>query len=82
MTHVPWALKAFDKVSDIAPGETRDVKLTLDKYAVSYWEDRYGKWVVEPGTYSLKVGPSPGDDGAVKGTFIVTKNHAFEWNGL
>lgn len=80
-THVPWALKAFDKVQEIKPGETREVKLELDKYAVSYWEDRFNCWVIEAGEYGIRVGPSS-ETAALVGSFTVDKATAFEWNGL
>jgi beta-glucosidase len=79
LTHVPLALRSFAKVRDLAPGESRQVELALDKYAVSYWEERYRAWVVEKGEYVVRVGPSsavlPLED-----RFVVEKS--FEWNGL
>ncbi|KAF8995211.1 beta-glucosidase [Cyathus striatus] len=62
LTHPHLQLRAFKKVK---------VKVTLDKYAVSYWEERIESWVVEKGSYGLL--------GLVE-RFEVLKG--FEWNGL
>lgn len=53
----------------------------MDKYAVSYWEERIMRWVVEAGEYLVRVGPSsaPGDL-ALSATVVLKKG--FEWNGL
>ena len=53
-------LKAFQKVS-LQPGESRDVVLTLDKRALSYFDDRTQQWVAEPGDFEARVGFSAGD---------------------
>ena len=81
LTHPPLSLKAFAKVRDLAPGESRDVSLKLDKYAASYWEDRISRWVVERGDYLVRVGRSSAPEGlTLSGKFSVPKT--FEWNGL
>ncbi|KAH9920187.1 beta-glucosidase [Amylocystis lapponica] len=81
LTHPPLMLKAFAKVRDLAPGKSAAVSLPLDKYAVSYWEDRIDRWVVERGEYLVRVGRSsaPADLG-LAATFVVEKG--FEWSGL
>ncbi len=48
-------LKAFGKVS-LAPGETKDVMLTLDKEAFAYYDPRDKMWTVEPGKFQLLIG--------------------------
>ncbi|KAG8874632.1 hypothetical protein FRB97_005773 [Tulasnella sp. 331] len=79
LTHPLQQLRAFKKVKDIAPGKTEDVKLTLDKYAVSYWDDAINKWRANKGIYTVRVGGS--SDKTEEGmTFEVEK--AFEWTGL
>ncbi|CAL1703114.1 unnamed protein product [Somion occarium] len=50
LTHPPLMLKAFTKVRDLAPGHSISATLKLDKYAVSYWEERIASWVVESGS--------------------------------
>lgn len=79
LTHPPLLLRAFRKVKDLQPGQSEKVTLALDKYAVSFWEDRIGRWVVEKGEYGVKVGSSC-DDLPLDGRFVVKKG--FEWNGL
>lgn len=78
LTHPPRALKAFAKVY-LAPGKSTSVQLTLDKYAVSYWEERIERWVAEAGVYTVRVGASSED---VKGetSFVIAKE--FQWSGL
>ncbi|EIN07857.1 hypothetical protein PUNSTDRAFT_121061 [Punctularia strigosozonata HHB-11173 SS5] len=79
LTHPPLQLRAFSKVRDLGPGETRAVELSLDKYTVSYWEERIGRWVVEKGDYLIRVGPS---SDALLLEDKLTLDKSFEWNGL
>jgi beta-glucosidase len=55
------------------------VEVVLDKYAVSYWDDKMDVWMVEKGVYKLEVGTSSGCL-PLGATFEVAK--AFEWSGL
>ena len=81
LTHPPLMLKAFVKVRDLAPGKSQVVSLHLDKYAVSYWEERIGRWVVERGDYLVRIGRSSApEDLTLSTTFSLEKG--FEWNGL
>ncbi|KAI0700305.1 beta-glucosidase [Cytidiella melzeri] len=81
LTHPPLQLKAFAKVKDLAPGKSETVKLELDKYAVSYWEERVKRWVVESGEYLIRVGPSSApEDLSLSAKLLVKKG--FEWNGI
>lgn len=79
LTHPPLQLKAFAKVRDLAPGGTEQISLQLDKYAVSYWDDRFSTWSVEVGEYLVRVGTSSASL-PLKATFAVKQ--AFEWRGL
>jgi beta-glucosidase len=79
VTHPPLLLRAFRKAKDLQPGQSAEVRLTLDKYAVSFWEERIGRWVVEGGVYGVRVGGSC-DELPLGGSFVVRKG--FEWNGL
>ena len=81
LTHPPLMLKAFAKVKDLAPGKSQVVDLKLDKYAVSYWEERIMRWVVEPGEYVVRVGRSSAPTDLVMSASLVLKKR-FEWNGL
>ncbi|MGM0575795.1 MAG: glycoside hydrolase family 3 C-terminal domain-containing protein [Myxococcota bacterium] len=51
-------LRAFERVDDLAPGETRTVTLAVDVADLAYWDDDAGEWVVERMTHQLYVGPS------------------------
>ncbi|KZP16094.1 glycoside hydrolase family 3 protein [Athelia psychrophila] len=79
LTHPPIMLKAFDKVRDLAPGKSAKVTLRLDKYAVSYWEERIERWSVDAGEYIVRVGSSS-ESLPLSASFKVTKG--FEWSGL
>ncbi|KNZ74982.1 putative beta-glucosidase I [Termitomyces sp. J132] len=79
LTHAPLQLKAFAKVRDLQPGASKRVELSLDKYAVSYWEERYKTWTVETGVYGVKVGVS---SDALNLTANFTISKGFEWNGI
>ena len=81
LTHPPLMLKAFGKVIDLAPGKSEVVKLALDKYAVSYWEERIARWVVESGVYRVRVGSSSAPEALkLSAEFKIAKG--FEWNGV
>ncbi|KAF5386896.1 hypothetical protein D9615_002114 [Tricholomella constricta] len=80
LTHPPLQLRAFAKAHDLQPGATERVELQLDKYAVSYWEERFGGvWMVEKGEYQVRVGASSEDLG-LEETFVLEKG--FEWTGI
>lgn len=48
-------LKGFKKVA-LAPGETRDVTITIGKDALSYYDDKAAAWVAEPGEFEAHIG--------------------------
>ena len=58
--HVPRPikeLKGFSKVS-LNPGETKQVTVTLDSRAFSYYDDKNHRWTAEPGEFDILVGRS------------------------
>lgn len=57
-------LKAFKKVA-LQPGETKEVQLTLDKRAMSFYDDTKKDWVAEPGMFNVLIGANSQD---IKGT--------------
>ena len=79
LTHPPRLLRAFGKARDLAPGASTRVELALDRIAVSYWDERIGRWVIERGEYGVSVGPSS-DVLPLTASFVVDKT--VEWNGL
>ncbi len=60
----PRELKAFASV-ELAPGETRDVRLTVRREDLAYWDVRVDRWVVEPGAYVFEAAASSRD---IRGT--------------
>ena len=48
-------LKAFQKVF-LQPGETQQVSLTIDKGALSFYDEANSQWKAEPGTFEALVG--------------------------
>lgn len=81
LTHPPLMLKAFTKVRDLAPGKSTTVSLKLDKYAVSYYEERISRWVVESGEYIVKVGKSSAPE-ELKLAAPLKLKKGFEWTGI
>lgn len=80
-SHPPLQLKAFKKVKDLRTGGSEEVTLALDKYAVSYWDERYSTWNVDKGVYTVRVGGSSAEGSLVLSSqFQVAKS--FTWNGL
>jgi beta-glucosidase len=60
-------LKGFSRV-ELKPGETKVVKLNLDKSALAYYSTAKKAWVAEPGQFEVLVGSSSRDI-RLKGTF-------------
>ena len=72
-------LRGFAKARDIAPGESKTVTITLDKYAVSWWDTRGQQWKAVAGTYGVHVGKSSANIVLEEG-FTLTEG--FTWVGL
>ena len=53
-------LKAFSKVF-LQPGETKQVSLTIDHSALSFYNDQTGQWTAEPGDFKALIGTSSKD---------------------
>ncbi|KAK7052101.1 glycoside hydrolase family 3 protein [Favolaschia claudopus] len=78
LTHPPLQLKGFAKVN-LEPGAGQVVEIQLDKYAVSYWDDRFSTWAVEKGEYLIRAGPAS-DQLPLSASFVIDKG--FEWRGI
>ncbi len=50
-------LKGFLRVP-LQTDETRTIAVLLDRSAFAYYDEAKGKWAVEPGSYTVAVGPS------------------------
>lgn len=61
-------LKRFHRLR-LQPGESRRVEFTLDREALSFYDDRL-RWVAEPGAFDLMVGASSQD---------IRLRASFEW---
>jgi len=80
-SHPPLQLKAFKKVKDLKPGASEEVTLKLDKYTVSYWDERYTTWNVDKGLYNVRVGGSSAKESLVLSAQLEVRK-SFTWNGL
>ncbi|ORX35301.1 glycoside hydrolase superfamily [Kockovaella imperatae] len=79
LKHPQWTLQAFDKVYDLKAGSETTVKVTLDKYAVSHWDEVWQTWRAEQGEWTVCVGK---DASIMEGQVKFTINHDLEWTGL
>ena len=48
-------LKGFAKVS-LKPGESKDVEISIDRRALSFWDETTNGWKVEPGKFTILLG--------------------------
>jgi beta-glucosidase len=53
-------LKGFEKIS-LRPGQTKTVTFTVDKRALSAYDEKLKTWVAEPGLFKVLVGSSSRD---------------------
>lgn len=53
-------LKGFQKIN-LKPGESKRVSFTLDKSALSFFDESSNKWIAEPGEFELMIGSSSRD---------------------
>jgi beta-glucosidase len=80
-----YQLRAFKKVKKVKPGDTREVNVVLDKYALSFWDvtaaegKKTGVWRAREGLYRIAVGSSSVHH-HLSGEFEV--KHSFVWEGL
>jgi len=62
-------LKGFRRV-DLAPGESKVVRFTLDRAAMAFYSTAKKDWVTEPGQFDVLVGSSSRDI-RVRGSFVL-----------
>ena len=53
-------LAAFEKV-ELEAGETKHLRIPIDKYAVGYFDTSIGRWIAEEGTFKVLVAASAAD---------------------
>lgn len=71
-------LKGFTKVA-LKAGESKNVSVGLDKYALSFYDERKGSWVAEAGKFTVLVAASSADV-KLSGEVELKKN--LYWLGL
>ena len=62
-------LKGFHRV-ELAPGESKEVRFTLDRGAMAFYSTSKQGWVTEPGQFDVLVGASSRDI-RVRGSFVL-----------
>jgi len=72
-------LKGFAKIKDLVPGRKGTAEISLDKYALSFWDVTRSAWSARAGIYQFHVGSSS-NDLPLKGDFELPTS--FEWSGL
>ncbi|GFZ49824.1 hypothetical protein JCM24511_07227 [Saitozyma sp. JCM 24511] len=79
LLHPEHTLQAFTKTYNLKPGEKRTVEVTMDKYAISHWDEQWQAWRAEPGEWVVKVGR---DAQTMAGHAAFTVKEGFEWLGI
>lgn len=54
-------LKAFDKTALIQPGESENLSMSITAKTLASYDPERSSWIVEPGTYQVKIGASSED---------------------
>ncbi|KAK4128902.1 glycoside hydrolase family 3 protein [Parathielavia appendiculata] len=68
-------LVAFDKV-ELEAGETKHLRMGIDKYAVGYFDAAVGRWVAEAGVFRVLVAASAAD---IKYDVAFEVKETFSW---
>jgi beta-glucosidase len=76
--YVGGVLKGFRKVL-VAPGESRAVEVTLDKYAFIQWSPKEGSWIIKPRAYSIELRR---EANTVVASTTYRVETSLSWNGL
>lgn len=71
-------LKGFRKVF-LQPGELKRVRIPLDRFSTSFWDEVLGSWVSEKGLYSVQVGRSSAEI-LLEGVYEIKETST--WSGL
>jgi beta-glucosidase len=79
LTHPPPQLRGFSRTTELKPGESAEVRIELDRYALAYWDERAHGWHADAGEYVVKVGTSSADT-PLESTFKITRG--FGWTGI
>ena len=68
-------LVAFEKVF-LDAGETKHIRVTLDKHAVGYYDPAIGRWIAEEGRFDVLIGASSAD---IRRTISFSVEESFTW---
>ncbi|CCO28052.1 hypothetical protein BN14_02044 [Rhizoctonia solani AG-1 IB] len=79
ITHPKLELRAFGKATDLEPGASTTIKLSFDKYGVSFWHEEDETWRADAGEYKVSVGTSS-TDLPLSSSFELKQT--FSWRGL
>ncbi|EIN10508.1 glycoside hydrolase family 3 protein [Punctularia strigosozonata HHB-11173 SS5] len=71
-------LKGFAKVA-LKPGESKKVKIDLDRDSLSFYDDRKKSWVAEAGVFEVLVGASSSD---IRLKATAELKNTLTWSGL
>lgn len=74
----PQELAGFGKVY-LEPGETQDLTIDIDPYAMSYWDESNDMWSLNAGEYQVRVGTSSQE---IMLTETMKVDHSERWLGL
>jgi beta-glucosidase len=48
-------------IVDAGAGQTAEIVVPVDRWALQHWDETAGKWAIEPGSFEVRVGRSIGD---------------------
>ena len=68
-------LVAFEKVA-LEAGETKHVRIDIDKFAVGYYDTSIQRWIAEEGTFKVLIGSSSAD---IKHSMAFEVKESFMW---
>lgn len=72
-------LQGFAKVTDLAPQAKSEVTFILDKYSLSYYNEKEKNWVLEKGSYKVEIGTSS-ENIVLEHNLEVAETH--HWTGV
>lgn len=79
LTHPLRTLRGYAKTKELAPGESVEVVVSLDKYALSYWCTVENRWKIEKGIYGIVAGACAEDTQLAAQVEVAQTTY---WDGL
>ena len=59
--YTSWTYLGGYAHAEAGPGQTVEVTVPVDRWALRHWDEKAGGWAVEPGRFEVRVGRSIGD---------------------